>query len=78
VTELTQLKPLSAVEAGQTVKLATIEAGRGLRSRLLAMGLVPNVNITVVSSGGPGPFVVNVKGTKMALGRGMAHKIMVL
>lgn len=76
--ELTQLRPLSAVEAGQTVKLVSIEAGRGLRSRLLAMGLVPNGEITVVSSGGPGPFVVSVKGTKMMLGRGMAHKIMVM
>jgi Fe2+ transport system protein FeoA len=76
--ELTPLKPLSAVEAGQTVKLVTIEAGQGLRSRLLAMGLVPNAGITVVSSGGPGPFVISVKGTKMMLGRGMAHKIMVM
>jgi len=76
--ELIQQKPLSAVEAGQTVKLATIEAGQGLKSRLLAMGLVPNVHITVVSNGGLGPFVVNVKGTKVVLGRGMAHKIMVV
>jgi len=76
--ELTKLRPLSAVEAGQTVKLAAIEAGRGLRSRLLAMGLVPNAEITVLSSSGPGPFVVSVKGTKMMLGRGMAHKIIVM
>jgi len=76
--ELTKLRPLSAVEAGRTVKLAGIEAGHGLRSRLLAMGLVPNVDITVVCNGGPGPFIVNVKGTKIVLGRGMAHKIMVV
>lgn len=59
------------------VKLVAIDAGQGLRSRLLAMGLVPNVRITVVSNNHPGPFVVSVKGTKMVLGRGMAHKIMV-
>ncbi len=78
MTELTGLRPLSAVAAGQTVKLVAIDAGHGLRSRLLAMGLVPNVKITVVSNNHPGPFVVGVKGAKIVLGRGMAHKIMVL
>ncbi len=72
------LRPLLAVKAGETVKLAKIEAGRGLNSRLASMGLLPNVEITVVRNSHPGPFVINVKGSKMMLGRGMAHKIMVL
>ena len=72
-----QIKPLSVVQAGETVKLARIEAGRGLNSRLASMGLVPNVKITVVNNSHPGPFVISVKGSKMMLGRGMAHKIMV-
>jgi ferrous iron transport protein A len=73
-----QVKPLSNVQAGETVKLASIEAGRDLHSRLASMGLVPNVEITVVSNSRPGPFVISVKNSKMMLGRGMAHKIMVL
>lgn len=72
-----QLKPLSKVKAGETVKLARINAGRGLNSRLIAMGLVPNVELTVVSNGHPGPFVISVKDSKMMLGRGITHKIMV-
>ena len=72
------LRPLSVVMAGETVKLAKIDAGRGLNSRLASMGLLPNVEITVVRNSHPGPFVINVKGSKMMLGRGMAHKIMVL
>jgi len=72
-----QVKPLSTVKAGDKVKLAGIEAGRGLNSRLASMGLVPGVEIKVVSNGHPGPFVVIVKNSKMMLGRGMAHKIMV-
>lgn len=78
MTELTGLRPLSAVAAGETVKLVAIDAGRGLRSRLAAMGLVPNVEIAIISNSHPGPFIVSVKGTRMVLGRGMAHKIMVL
>ena len=73
-----QARPLSKVRAGKTVKLVGIEAGRGLSSRLASMGLVPNVEITVINNSHPGPFVISVKNSKMMLGRGMAHKIMVL
>jgi len=73
-----QPKPLSTVKAGETVKLVAINAGRGLNSRLIAMGLVPNVELTVVSNEHPGPFVISVKDSRMMLGRGIAHKIMVL
>ncbi len=72
-----QVRSLSAVRAGETVRLARVEAGRGLNSRLTSMGLVPNVEITVLSNGHPGPFMISVKNCKMMLGRGMAHKIMV-
>ena len=73
-----QPRPLSTVKAGQKVKLTRIEAGRGLNSRLASMGLLPNVEITVISNGHPGPFVISVKNSRIMLGRGMAHKIMVL
>ena len=73
-----QIRPLSKVQAGETVKLVGIEAGRGLNSRLASMGLVPNVKITVVNNSQPGPFVISVRNSKMMLGRGMAQKIMVL
>ena len=73
-----QKRPLSNVPAGEIVKLASVEAGRGLNSRLASMGLVPNVEITVVSNSRSGPFVISVKNSRMMLGRGMAHKIMVL
>ena len=71
------LIPLSEAEVGRDVKLVTIDAGRELASRLVAMGLVPNSVITVVGVGRPGPFTINVKGSKVALGKGMAQRIMV-
>jgi len=77
VMEQNQFRPLSAVEAGETVRLVRVDAGRGLNSRLASMGFVSNVEITVVSNGHPGPFVIVVKDVKMVLGRGVAHKIMV-
>jgi len=75
--EQKKIIPLSAIKSGQTVKLNCVEVGRGLNSRLAAMGLLPNVEITVVNNGHPGPFVVSVKGSRIMLGRGMADKIMV-
>ncbi len=72
------LRPLSTVRAGETVRLTEINAGRGLNSRLASMGLLPNVQVTVVRNGHPGPLVISVKNSKMVLGRGMADKIMVL
>ncbi len=65
------------VKPGETVKLADINAGQGLKSQLTAMGLVPDVEITVINNSHPGPFVISVKDSKMMLGRGMAHKIVV-
>lgn len=76
--EQKQLRPLSMVKAGETVKLARIDAGHSLNSRLASMGLLPNVEITVVSNTHPGPFVISVKDSRMMLGRGMAQKVMVV
>ena len=70
--------PLSTVAAGRRVRLAKVDAGQNLKSRLAAMGLVPGVEMTVVRNGHPGPFVISVKGSKVMLGRGMAQKIMVI
>jgi ferrous iron transport protein A len=75
--ETKEIKPLSVTKPGEKVRLVSIEAGRGLNSRLTSMGILPNVVITIVSNGHPGPLVISVKGSKMMLGRGMAHKIMV-
>jgi Fe2+ transport system protein FeoA len=72
-----ELKSLSTVTDGQKVMLVSIDAGRGLKSRLASMGLLPNTEITVISNKHPGPFMISVKKTKMMLGRGMADKILV-
>ncbi len=72
-----QARRLSTTKAGETVRLVRIDAGRGLNSRLAAMGLVAGTQLRVVSNGHPGPFVLIVKDAKVVLGRGVAHKIWV-
>lgn len=70
--------PLSVAEEGQTVSIVNITAGRGLRTRLTSMGLLPKTKIIVLRNSGAGPFVIRIKNTRMALGRGVAEKIMVI
>jgi len=68
---------LSMVDQGKKVALAHINGGRGMRSRLYSMGLVPGAVFTVLSRNGGGPVMVKVKDSRLAIGRGMAQKIIV-
>jgi len=69
--------PLTAVKLGQRVKLKSINAGLGLKSRLTALGILPGVELMVVNTTFAGPIVVMVKDTKVMLGRGLAMKMIV-
>ena len=68
---------LTTVAEGQCVRLARLNAGCGMAARLSAMGLVPGVELRVLRNRGHGPALVEVKGTRLALGRGMAAHIRV-
>ncbi len=48
-----------------------------VRCRLLDMGLVPGTRVMVLNNQNRGPMLVEVRGSKMALGRGLASKILV-
>jgi len=41
------------------------------------MGLVPGVKLTVLNRNGTGPVMVAVKDSRLAIGHGMAEKIIV-
>ena len=69
--------PLSLIDSGNKVRLHTVQAGRRLTAHLASMGLVPGVEVEVVSKSTKGPVVVSVKETRLVLGRGMVSKILV-
>lgn len=75
--EQVKIIPLALAYPGQKVKVVSIVAGRGLRQRLISMGLNVGSEIEVIKSGAPGPFLIAVKETRLAIGRGIAYKIMV-
>ena len=68
---------LSVVDAGEEVTLIDIEGGRGIRSKLYSMGLVPGVALKVLNRNSAGPVMVAVRDSRLAIGRGMARKIIV-
>jgi len=57
--------------------IVSVRAGWGLQRRLADMGLTPGVNIRVISGGRRGQVVIDVRGSRLALGQGVANKILV-
>lgn len=70
------LIPLTCTQAGQRVCVSTVGNGHGLQSRLHALGLAPGMRAEVVSVGA-GPVILNVLGSRLALGHGMAEQVWV-
>ena len=68
---------LSRVSTGETVSLVSLGAGWGLQRRLADMGLTPGVEIKIIRGGRPGQVVIEVRGSRMALGHGVTQKIIV-
>ena len=68
---------LANVDQGKEVTLNHINGGHGIRSKLHSMGLMPGTAVTVISRGLGGPVVLRVNDSRLAIGRGMAQKIIV-
>lgn len=70
--------PLSDAPCGECLRLVSIEGGHMLRRRLAELGLNPGSELRVVQRQPGGPLILAVKqDARMAIGRGMAHKIIV-
>ncbi len=71
------MMPLSMAQPGETVKLVALHGGQQMRKRLVDLGLTLDIPLRLVQGNGKGPLIVAVKDTRLAIGRGMAHHIMV-
>ena len=68
---------LSLALPGKEVILFAIHGGRGLRARLNSMGLNEGMKLKVLHSHGHDPCIVQIGGTRLVLGHGMAQNILV-
>jgi len=69
-------QPLTSLPKGSKARVVDILAGKGLSYRLMQMGLTPGTEVEVVENSS-GPVIISVRGVTIALGRGMASKILV-
>jgi ferrous iron transport protein B len=68
---------LSDLKKGDRVRFRSIEGGRASQTRLLEMGLRPEVELTVLNKAGEGRVTVLINGARLALGKGLSEKIWV-
>ena len=68
--------PLSMAAEGEKVRIVMHRGGQGLDKRLASMGLQINSSIEILQRLG-GSLVVAANDIRLALGSGMAHKILV-
>ena len=68
--------PLIMMPEGRDAKISRINAGRGLSRRLIEMGFTENTVVRILRAD-RGCLIVLVNGSRYALSRGIAMKIMV-
>jgi Fe2+ transport system protein FeoA len=73
----TTVVPLTALVPGQRAKLVRVEAGHQATHRMSELGLTHGVELEVLHRNSHGPLLISVRDTRLAVGRGMANKVMV-
>ncbi|AEC52655.1 hypothetical protein PNA2_1740 [Pyrococcus sp. NA2] len=69
--------PLTALKEGEAGVVVNILGGPNARARLLSMGIAPGVTVRVIKGRGPGPMIIGVGASRIAIGWGIAKKILV-
>jgi ferrous iron transport protein A len=69
--------PLSDLKPGEHATLIEIHAGRGALGRMTSLGFTPGVDLEMTQNYGRGPLLVTVRGTRVALGRHEAERLLV-
>jgi Fur family ferric uptake transcriptional regulator len=75
--ERVRLMPLSYAQEGERGIIEEFIGGSGAQLRLATMGLRSGDEVEVITNRGQGQLVVAVNTTRLALGRGIAKKIMI-
>jgi len=68
---------LLELRKGERGVIVSIKGGRGVIQRLSDMGLTPGTEVSITNSVSFGPVEISVRGSKLAIGRGIAMKILV-
>ncbi len=69
--------PLGLLRLGDSAEVVKIITGKHPCARIEDMGLRVGKTVEMLKYGGEGPFLIKVDESRLALGRGIAMKIMV-
>lgn len=79
IVRAAMVMPVSMVPEGAVVEIVSFSqrSGRGFMQKLFSIGIYPGAVIRVLRNQFPGPLIVDVMGTRIMLGYGMANRIYV-
>ncbi len=68
---------LAGILPGESATILEFKGGQAVNNRLASLGFTPGARVTIVQNFHSGPLIISVRGTRVALGRGEASKIIV-
>jgi len=68
---------LGDTKVGHSYVLVSFQGGLQLREKISSMGLNSGARLNIISNSGHGPIGLEVRQTRLGIGRGMAQKIWV-
>ena len=68
---------LTDVRPGERVLVAEVDGGHRVTSRLSDLGVFAGTVIELIRGNGHGPVIIRIGPSRLALGRGVAEKIVV-
>ena len=68
---------LALASPNENLKVVQVWHGGKFKNKLSDMGIYKDSQIKIIKNDIPGPLIVDVKGSRLILGRGQAQKIMV-
>ncbi len=66
---------LTNIEPGESARVLAIDLDSARQHRLRALGMIPGTQVTVLQKKRSGTLVINLRGTRFALGSAMADQI---
>ena len=67
--------PLAIASIGEKLRIVKLKGSEGTVRRLIGMGLVPRIEVQIISNSG-GSVIVAIGDNRIGLGAGMAQKIL--
>ncbi len=68
---------LSELRPGTRAIVESISGGKHLRQKLVHLGMIPGSEVKVIRANRMGPMVLNIQGSQIMIGQGMARRIYV-